>query len=638
MPLPYIAVLALLGSHDRALDVRAAAPFDASHTAPAIRFIDATADLGLDGIDATRVCFADLNADGRPDAIIRTSEKHRVFLHTLDAGKPRGFIFIEVAAESNLPRPAAGDCLVFADIDNDSIADAILTRSLDVNSEKFTPPEEHPKETTWLKGHANGTFGLMYPIGAKKATTSAIAVGDIDRDGRLDLFLGNWYSAYGKNNAAFTSDVFIQSHDREQAGIFKRTKLPEDDAGFTEEKDDAGRPTYGVLIADLFFDPAQFAKGNTRPQLFELNYGRRANRVWADVPNPDGVTREWRDQAGLWKLDGDDVRHGKYPEWLKERAKADPRFDRADELPYRSHGNTFDASIGDVDNDGLFDIALAEITHAWAGESSDRSRILFQTPEGFAHADRFLVKPFASLDRIPKPPTPTPPDYRPNWNQGDLFVELADLDHDGRLDLILSSGDYPDPAPHDNRLRLFHQQPDGSFNDITPDSGIDHVGSQQISLADVDADGDLDLIVGQSYNRFSPDLVTATNARQRSTGPRARLFLNQASDTRPDSSITISIYGNPLQRIAYDALGAIVRLTTTNPDGSTQIQFRQLIGIGGHAGKQHQFLVHFGLAGAARADSIEVRWPTADPLTTTIIDPTQLKPDHYIIRATRQVP
>jgi len=596
---------------------------------PPVLFIDATDELGLGGINSTRVSFADVNADGRPDAIVRTADAYRIFLHTIDLARARVFWFAEVKGTTGLPKPQGGDCVVFADIDNDGIADAIVARSLDINNPKFAAPEDQPKETAWIKGNGDGTFALQFPIGSKKATTACIAVGDVDRDGRLDLYLGNWYTQYGVTNEAFTNDLLVQSHERTKAGFFNRVKLPEDDAKFDEEKDAAGRPTYGAII----INPAPTGNGAGEVGVLELNYGRRANLLWMRTgAAAEGAFEDVGVAAGI---DGDAIRHGKYPDWLKEVAKTDPRFDRPDELPYRSHGNTFDASIGDVDNDGVFDIVLATITHAWAGESSDRSRVLFGSKTG-AEGLRFATRANVSLDRVPQEPEPRPENYRPRWNQGDLFCELADLDHDGRLDLILSSGDYPDPAPYDNRLRIFHQQTDGSFKDVTGESGIDHVGSAQLSLADIDVDGDMDILVGQSYNRFTPEIIAATNTRQQSDGPRARVFLNQASELKPRSSITISFIGNPREKIAYDPLGLVARLTVTKPDGSKLVQMRHMTGIGGHGGKQNQFLVHFGLAGAARADKLEVMWPGTPSLVTTVENAAELSPNHYVMRATRE--
>jgi hypothetical protein len=259
---------------------------------------------------------------------------------------------------------------------------------------------------------------------------------------------------------------------------------------------------------------------NESVQLLDLNYGRRWNSLWesqavlADqlhAAAEELALLDWLDMAPIYGLDGDEVRHGRYPEWLKERAKTDPRFDRADERPFRSNGNTFDAAIGDVDNDGNFDIFLAEITHGWAGESSDRSRLLMQdASDGFA---RFAPAAKLSVDRAPRDETIR------SWNQGDLYAELADFDLDGRLDLLLASSDYPD----DQRLRIWRQQEDGSLVDVTSWIGVDHIGAQHPSLADIDHDGDLDILVGQSFNRLGAD-------QRAGRTPRVRVLRNLSAD------------------------------------------------------------------------------------------------------------
>lgn len=573
-----------------------------------IHFRDVAPEVGLGGLTAGRLCFADLNGDGRPDAII---ERHRVFLNIkFDAGP--GFSFVE-KTDTNLPAVCDGDCLVFADLDNDGKADAILTRYLDINNEKFTDPPA-PARTCWMKGTGDGSFGEPRIIEqAKRATTACIAVGDVNRDGRLDLYLGNWYKQYGKDNEAWTNDLLMQNERSGESSSFRREAMTEDREKFDEDRDVAGRPTYGAMIVDLGFKSPRM-----HAQLLELSYGRRANR-WHSF---DGM--DWRDAAPTAGLDGDADRSGVYPEWLRERAKTDKRFDRENEKPYRSHGNHFDCAIGDIDSDGDFDIFLAMITHAWAGPSSDRSRFIINRLRE-ARSDgkligEFVYDPRLSVDRIPS--DPHDPQAR-KWNQGDLFCELADLDHDGRLDLILASGDYPDPPPFDERLRIFHQEVDGTFKDVTATSGVSQPGCGQISLADVDGDGDLDILVGQSFTRFTKEMIDA----QPEGKPRVRLFLNERihTNTTPDDGrcITLSLIGDPHQECNRDALGAIVRVTAHLDGDSSKpatTQLGQLIGIGGHGGKQHQFLIHVGLGKAAKADEIVITWPDARGTTTTLND------------------
>ncbi len=613
----------------------AASSFTPAHAQ--LAFTDATAQAGLANITAARLCFADLNNDTRPDAVIRCIEpgkpdRYRVFLNTPrnpDAANPGTFALTELT--TNLPAPAAGDCLVFADLNNDGTQDAIITRYLDVNKATEQSPLR-PERTAYALGKGDGTFNDLVPIaGVTPATTAAVAVGDIDRDGLLDLYLGNWYTNYGESVDAFENQILRALHSLS----YRPDWSPEQSTRDLRSSPDAeGRPTYGVMIVHQFF--ADYS----RPSLLELNYGRRANRVWnMDTSVLPRESRLEIDQQISWDgppaefwfditpdaIAGDADRSGTYPAWLTERAKTDPRFAREDEQPFRSHGNTFDAAVGDIDNDGDFDLFLTEITHAWAGPSSDRSRFIIQNTtssrDARGHEDvssRFVVKPELSVDRIPQDPTIR------NWNQGDLFAELADFDNDTRLDLLLSSGDYPD----DERLRLYRQQDNGTFEDITPYTGLSNEGSQQISLADVDLDGDVDIMVGQSFNRLSAAQVAGRT-------PTVKLYLNQTIERRRDrikndlllagveaNALTLLLQGDPAKGCNKNALGAVLRVTAdTDGDPATPpvTQLRQLIGIGGHAGKQHELLIHVGL-GAAKEAHVDITWPSrTDSSTTTTL-------------------
>ena len=74
-------------------------------------------------------------------------------------------------------------------------------------------------------------------------------------------------------------------------------------------------------------------------------------------------------------------------------------------------------------------------------------------------------------------------------------VALFDYDNDAALDVLHIR--FPPPgedAPAPNRL--FRQQPDGTFVDVTEASGIGHEGyGQGVAIGDVDNDGDVDVYV-----------------------------------------------------------------------------------------------------------------------------------------------
>lgn len=583
-----------------------------------LSFVDATAPAGLAGLSASRLCLVHLNGDDRPDLVVRVRsagepDRYRVYLNqpanptanppANQAPPQPAWRFVEVGSP-NLPTPSANDVLVFADFDNDAITDALWVRH--VPAQATSQPAEQPApdpalRTSMLWGKGEGTFADPVALrAAPPRPTIAVAVGDVDGDALLDVFLGNNYTAAASGLEAFATDLLVQQpgKDLRDPDRFRRVPLPEDGQAFDPATDLGGRPTYGTLITNVIADGVTSAG----PQLLALGYGRRANRLWV----PEAPLR-YTDRAPALALDGDADRSGTYPAWLKDRARTDPRFDRADELPFRSHGNTFDASITDFDRDGRLDVVLAEITHGWAGPSSDRSRILLQRTD--AQGGITFAPAAASLDRVPADPSIV------NWNQGDLFVEFADLDHDGRADVVLSSGDYPD----NQRLRIFRQQDDGTLRDVTSWAGVHHEGSQQISLGDVDGDGDLDILSGQSFNRLGPAQVEGRT-------PALKLLLNQTVERRAErlrtglalsgvaaNSLTLRLVGSPGSGSSRDALLAIVRVTAdldNNPATPAITQTRILQGPGGHAGKQHEFLVHFGLGSAPQAAEVSISWPS----------------------------
>jgi len=93
-------------------------------------------------------------------------------------------------------------------------------------------------------------------------------------------------------------------------------------------------------------------------------------------------------------------------------------------------------------------------------------------------------------------------------------VALFDCDNDGRLDIFLANGaQYSDPTPKglipqktgpEYWNRLYHQKPDGTFEDITEKAGLQGVGYDMgVAVADYDNDGNEDLFVtGYGGNRL----------------------------------------------------------------------------------------------------------------------------------------
>lgn len=90
-------------------------------------------------------------------------------------------------------------------------------------------------------------------------------------------------------------------------------------------------------------------------------------------------------------------------------------------------------------------------------------------------------------------------------------VALLDYDGDGDLDICLSNGHdlLPKPARSETfSNRLFRQEDDGTFTDVTQATGIGDTGyGMGIAVGDIDNDGDVDVY----FSNFGPDHLYLNN-------------------------------------------------------------------------------------------------------------------------------
>ena len=88
---------------------------------------------------------------------------------------------------------------------------------------------------------------------------------------------------------------------------------------------------------------------------------------------------------------------------------------------------------------------------------------------------------------------------------------FLDYDGDGDLDIYLINGAYRDPAKRKAqplRNRLFRQESDGTFRDVTDAAGIGDQGfGMGVAVGDIDNDGDPDVYVAN----FGPDALYRNN-------------------------------------------------------------------------------------------------------------------------------
>ena len=470
---------------------------------------------------------------------------------------------------------------VWADLNNDGELDA-LAINRQTPAEFANAPKHHRVflARQWLNSDEFARPDNWNTLG--------VALSDLDRDGKLDVAFGQAYVDESKGYEAQQMRVFSglgDGHFSEKTGEWGfLTSGPPGAAN-------GGRPLYGLSAADLDNDGF--------PELLGAAYGRQWNTLWKR-----GAAPAYSECGAKYALDGDSLRHGKYSEATREkfRKRNEPR---PDEMPYRSNGNTFSLAPADFDNDGDLDVFSADITHSWAGDSSDLSALLvnrletYQEPfferciEVLAQPDPetgFRARPTRGLARDHAPQAPS------NWNQGDLQAHWADLDCDGLLDLIVCESDYPG-----NRLRIFLQNQDHSFREAEKELGIEFNNCPGLAVGDVDRDGDPDLITTGTQTRWPA-------ARSK---PELVLWRNQSSNP----SLNLRLVGDG-QTANRDAIGARVYLET---DQGTQM--REVQGSYGHWGQQTQpGEVHFGL-GTSTPKTLRIVWPNREASQAKLENP-----------------
>jgi hypothetical protein len=226
-----------------------------------------------------------------------------------------------------------------------------------------------------------------------------------------------------------------------------------------------------------------------------------------------------------------------------------------------------------------------------------------------------------------------------------MGTEFADYDGDGRLDLVVTNHEFETHS-------LFHNDGEGTFTDVTVESGLSaptlpYVGFG-VAFFDFDNSGQLDLAMANGHVIDNTALFRAgsTHAQPkllfRNTGARRFLEIGRqagpgfagagvgralvAGDYDNDGDVDLLVTNNgaspDLLRNEGGNRGAalVVRLagTSSNRDGigariavtaGGRTETREVKSGSSYLG-QSDLRVHFGLGPATEVDRLEVRWPS----------------------------
>lgn len=475
--------------------------------------------------------FLDFNNDDRLDVYLvqhggpGSSSRNQLFRQEPDGR------FTNVSEGSGLDVTGWGMGATVGDVDNDGLQDVLVT--------------EYGAVRLFLN-RGNGRFAeASRDVGLENSRWStAASFLDFDRDGWLDLFVGN-YVDYLPEHKCF---------------------------------DPAGLPD--------FCGPQNFA--STVSRLYR-NRGRPSPNDtvrFEDVTLKSGISRASGKALGALCLDFDGDR---WPDifvaddgipnrlYINQRDGTFVEEAAIRGVAYTAMGSAagnMGIGVGDVNQDGLFDLFVTHLAH-------EQHTLWIQGPRGTFEDQtaRFGL-------------------VNPAWRGTGFGTVLADLDLDGWPDLahvngsIRRGGAHDGPrvpglanfwSPYAQRAQLFLNQDDGRFLDISEVNAAfcAHAGiGRGLAAGDVDNDGDLDLLVSNA-------------------GAPVRLFRNVA----PRRGHWLSVRTIDARWGGRDAIGTEIRLiagsrilgATMQPSASYLVS--------------HDPRVHFGLGDVASVQEVRVVWP-----------------------------
>lgn len=446
--------------------------------------------------------------------------------------------------DSNPIPPPYGHGLAFADLDSDGDPDLVVTGAAGGQVGVF-------ENTGGQFTNRSGTSGIPLLTAA-----SGVVAFDYDGDGDLDLLISQWNypTAMLRNNGAFSfTDVATPAHI---AAIGKGT---------------------GPTIGD--FD------GDDRLDVFLSFYGEE-NRLYRNMG--DQSFQEVSASAGIsgafntlqsaffdMDMDGDkdlyisnDQRSPvNVNEYNRLFENVDGNFVEISAISGTNIGlNSMNIGLADLDNNGFLDIYCTN----WS------------IPDyGFFYPS-YLLMNSGDGTFVEQQQAAGVESFRFGW--GAVFL---DFDNDKKLDLYVCN--------QEGANRLYVNKGQWPLVDEAALFDVGLLGDTRcVATADVDADGDLDMVV-QEFGNF------------------VRLLINNDGDSR--HWLRIAPIG-PLPN--RQSIGAIVRVRTGD-----LWQMQELV-AGSNYKAQNELIAHFGMDGESHADDIVVQWSDGATRTLSSIPSNQL--------------
>ena len=405
-------------------------------------FKDKASEYGLAGIKAYNINVVDLNGDNYSDIVVIPSfySEPQFYYYNIMEGKfERGASPFKTAIKASY--------ILFYDLNNDTVLDA-LTGVLNQETELSKEPIQ---VFYGARDSLNNIYFSKAKSKLKPTPNSSLGLIDYNLDGKLDLFVANWFTRKEKHVIPARDGLFENTGDgfKDISNILTgETKRSNDGAMYVN-----ATPTYSVQVCDM--------DQNGYPDILTTSTNQFKNKMWMNRYRFREKERYFEEVGVVSGFAGD-------TEGL---------------LNSQGGGRTFGLACADYNNDRIMDVFLGELTHNYDNEGVDKSSIL--TGRTLKSSPRFYRTEYIQDS------------WDPNWHQADRRGVWADFNNDGLLDLVVDNSGYP---PY-TKLIYFEQNLDHSFEDKADKYGIDITNPISTVLIDINRDGKMDILTSQSLIR-----------------------------------------------------------------------------------------------------------------------------------------